>query len=112
MAALFDQVQLWLASQGKTGRNIIDYELSDRGDGKGPFINRWNEEVLGTKPTARQLADIDTTPEENKREIIESEANYPITPRMLREIALGQISDYTRAWVEECENKIKTLRGK
>lgn len=54
-ATLDDHVQAWLTSQGKVGKNLIDYELVDHSDGNGPQIGYWNADKLGPKPTQAQL---------------------------------------------------------
>jgi hypothetical protein len=37
---------------------LVDFELRDNSDGKGPYIARWDTVKLGTQPTAQQLADV------------------------------------------------------
>ena len=35
---------------------LVDFELRDNSDGKGPFIARWDAVKLGAQPTAAQLS--------------------------------------------------------
>lgn len=37
---------------------LIDFELRDNSDGKGPYIARWDTAKLGTQPTAAQLQEV------------------------------------------------------
>jgi len=37
---------------------LLDFELRDNSDGKGPYITKWNAAKLGAQPTSLQLADV------------------------------------------------------
>jgi hypothetical protein len=37
---------------------LVDFELRDNSDGKGPYIARWDIAKLGTQPTAAQLQEV------------------------------------------------------
>ena len=72
---LNDQVQAWLASQGKIGVNNVDYYLVDHGD--GPQIGMWNTDTLGPQPTQADLDSV--TPQAEAIAAHRADAAYAVT---------------------------------
>lgn len=48
------------------------FQLVDNSDGKGPFINEWDEAVLGPKPTVKELDALEAEAEIEKQEVLDT----------------------------------------
>lgn len=83
-------------------------DFAVRDDGAGPFIERWNEAVLGSRPSLSALLEQEPATLEKVaalRKIAEIEAQ--ITPRRLREAVLTQAG---KDWLTARDDEIKAER--
>lgn len=103
--SLFDAVMTFFP----TAIPGIDFELRDDSDGQGPQIVRWDAEKLGKQPTAKALkaaSDAADARRETLNKISALESS--ITSRRIRE---AMLTDAGKAWLEDVESQIATLRG-